>query len=54
MNLMALQFCTHRSLHFYSYRETTDSVLHLLVLKIILDIAWNVCFHQDQDKKSEK
>ena len=37
-----------RSLQIYSDRETTDSVLHLLVLKVILEIGWDVAFNQDQ------
>ena len=47
-----------RSLRFNSDRETTDSVLHLLVLKIILEIACDVASTRIQDQsiglKSEK
>ena len=47
------------SLQIYSDRETTDSVLHLLVLKVILEIGWDVAFNQDPGpiyigQKSEK
>ena len=56
MNLMALRFCTHSSLHFYSDRETTDSVLHLVMLKNHLRNSMECCFNQDQSigQKSEK
>ena len=56
MNLMALRFVhtAIRSLHFYSERETTDSVLHLLVLKSILEIAWNVAFTRTNNLIGQK
>ena len=57
-NSTAIVHIAVRSLHFYPDRETTDIVLHLLVLKIILDIAWDVAFTRIQDQsyrtKSEK
>ena len=52
MNLMALRLYIQLS-DFYRftliYRETTvtDSVLHLLVLNVILEIGWDVAFNQD-------
>ena len=48
-NSTAIVYTAVRSLHFYSDRETTDSVLHLLALIIILDIAWDVALTRIQD-----
>ena len=49
-NSTAIVHTAVRSLHFYSDRETTDNVLHLLVLKNILEIAWDVALTRIKDQ----
>ena len=54
MNLMALRFCTHRSLHFYSYRETTDSVPHLFSVKNHLRHSMECLLSPGPGQKNQK